>query len=114
MDKMFLVHKNEFVAAMNSVIDILQNGIDSAETKKHLGAEIDEQKLNELKDNCKRLNQICYEYKVNNTLKEKDIPLVISSLATVAVNMEYLSKYYLEAAKKAKIIIANIQAKSHS
>lgn len=108
MDKMFLIHKQEFVASINSIIDMLQNSLDLAEVKSKFGENIDEDKKIEIEDNIKQLNRILKKYKEENKIDKEDEKLVVGALATTAIYFDYLADNYSKAAKKAKIIIANI------
>jgi len=108
MDKMFTVHKKEFIAAIESMIDMLQNSLDLMEVKAKLSEEKDP-KMEELSTNIKDLNRILINYKNNNEIQKEDESKVVGALATTAVLMDYLADNYAKAAKRAKVIIANIQ-----
>lgn len=111
MDEMFVRHKDDFISAVNSVIDMLSNEKDLMEIKQSKSAaEIDEPKYKEINDNIFDLNEVLKSLKSGNTLTQKEQSIAVGALATAVIHLDYLSKMYADAAEKGKIIIANIQS----
>lgn len=111
MDEMFVRHRDDFIAAINSIIDMLNNEKDLMELKQNNSTMVvNEPKYKEINDNIFSLNEVLKTLKSKKTLTPEEQNIAVGALATTVIHLEYLSKMYAEAAKKGKIIIANIQA----
>ena len=115
MDLMFNKYKDTFIAAINSTLDMLYNSRDMMELKLSKESDkihIDEPKLEELKDNIKTLERVLNTYKTTGAISKEDEKYAVGALGTVIVHLEFLADSYKEAAKQAKIIVANIKQSS--
>ena len=113
MDLMFSKYKDTFVAAINHTLDMLYNSRDISELKKQQGVTINEDELKEFNDSIATLERIRSTYQSSGEISTEDEKYVIAALGVTIVNLEYLADSYKEAAKQAKIIIANIINSSH-
>lgn len=111
MDEMFVRHKDDFIAAINSIIDMLNNEKDLMELKQSKSTMVvNEPKYKEINDNIFELNEVLKILKSGKELTQKEQSIAVGALATTVIHLDYLSKMYAEAAEKGKIIIANIQS----
>ena len=113
MDVIFTKHKDAFVAALKSALDLFYNTIDIHDLKKKKGANIsetDEADYIKAKNNAETLERILKQYNENNTIEKEDEKYVVASLGMAAVHFDYLADCYSEAAKQAKIIIGNLKS----
>lgn len=111
MDKMFTKYKSEFIAAINSTLDMLYNSKDLLDLKrdKDPNSIIDDGEYQRISQNILQLESVLNHYKMNNDLTKEEQNTALAALGTTVVHLEYLANCYKEAAKKAKIIIANIK-----
>lgn len=112
MDTMFVKYKDEFVASMNATIDMFLNSLDNMDIKKQHGENIDAEDYNKTKNTIANLQRILSVYKTNGVIAKEDENIVLAAMGTVIIHLEYLADCYKEAAKKAKIIIANINSEN--
>lgn len=116
MDLIFSKYKDTFIAAINSTLDMLYNSRDLMElrlSKEPNKPHVDDVKLKETKDSINILERVLNKYKTTGTISKEDEKYAIAALGTVIVHLEYLADSYKEAAKQAKIIIANIKSSSN-
>ena len=114
MDLMFSKYKDTFVAAINSTLDMLYNSRDMMELESKLSNKpnVGELKLKETKDSIATLERILNTYKTTGAISKEDEKYAVGALGTVIVHLEFLADSYKEAAKQAKIIVANIKQSS--
>ena len=111
MDKMFIKYKDEFISAINSTLDMLYNSKDLMDLKRDKDPNnvIDDMEYQSISQNILQLETMLNRYKTNNDLTKEEQNIALAALGTTTVHLEYLANCYNEAAKKAKIIIANIK-----
>ena len=111
MDRMFTKYKSEFIAAINSTLDMLYNSKDLLDLKrdKDPNSIIDDGEYQRTSQNILQLETVLNHYKVNNELTKEEQTIALAALGTATVHLEYLANCYKEAAEKAKIIIANVK-----
>jgi hypothetical protein len=112
MDLMFSKYKDTFIAAINSTLDMLYNSKDIMElklSKEPNKPSVDDTKLTEIKNSIATLERVLNTYKTTGAISKEDEKYAVGALGTVIVHLELLADSYKEAAKQAKIIIANIK-----